>query len=220
MTNYVSFSLWGENPIYNVGVLKNAELVKTIYPNWKMIVYFDNTVPHKTIEELKKMNVIVKDMTNSNIYGMFWRFFAHDETDCEYVVFRDSDSRLTEREKLAVDEWISSGKSIHVMRDHPAHGIPYGNNELGILGGMWGIKSGVIQLTDLIKQFPKSKEFKYGNDQSFLKIIYNIFKDDKCTHDEFFEDKPFPIKRKSGEFIGGRIDCDEKPIGNDYLSVL
>lgn len=38
--NYVSFSLWGDNPIYNVGIIKNAELMETIYPGWKMIVFF------------------------------------------------------------------------------------------------------------------------------------------------------------------------------------
>ena len=219
MTNYVSFSLWGNQPIYNIGCLKNAELMKTIYHDWKMIVYYDNTVPLETIEKLKDMDVIVKDMSDSGIYGMFWRFFAHDEHDCKYAIFRDADARITEREKLAVDEWIDSGKSIHVMRDHPAHRIPYGNSGLGILGGMWGIKAGIIPLTDLIKRFPKSKEFQYGNDQTFLKTIYSIFLDDRCTHDEFFENKPFPIKRKPGEFIGSRIDHNDLPVGNDHLAV-
>lgn len=219
MTNYVSFSLWGNQPIYNVGVLKNAELMETIYPGWKMIVFYDNTVPSDTIQKLIDKGVVVKDMTESGFYGMFWRFFAHDEPDCEYVVFRDADARITEREKLAVDEWISSGKSIHVMRDHPAHRIPYGNNGLGILGGMWGIKSRVIPITELIKRYPLAKENKYGNDQSWLKSIYSIFENDRCTHDEFFENKPFPIKRKPGEFIGSRIDQNDMPVGTDHLAV-
>jgi hypothetical protein len=219
MTNYVSFSLWGNQPIYNVGAIRNAELMKTIYSDWKMIVYYDNTVPSETIDKLKELDVVVKDMTGTDIYGMFWRFFAHDESDCQYSIFRDADARLTEREKLAVDEWINSGKSIHVMRDHPAHRIPYGNSGLGILGGMWGIKSGIIPLTDLIKRFPKSKEFQYGNDQTFLKTIYSIFQDDRCTHDEFFENKPFPIQRNPGEFIGSRIDHNDMPVGTDHLAV-
>ena len=219
MTNYVSFSLWGNQPIYNVGTIRNAELMKTIYPNWKMIVFYDNTVPSETIQKLVDLGVVVRDMTDSGIYGMFWRFFAHDEPDSKYVVFRDSDSRITEREKLAVDEWIDSGKSIHVMRDHPAHGVPFGNNSLGILGGMWGIKTGVIPITELIKRYPKSKENNYGNDQSWLKSIYSIFENDRCTHDEFFEKKPFPIKRVNQRFIGERINVDETPLTQDYLSI-
>jgi hypothetical protein len=31
---YISFSLWGDKPIYNVGAIKNAELWKNIYPDW------------------------------------------------------------------------------------------------------------------------------------------------------------------------------------------
>lgn len=220
MTKYVGISLWGNQPIYNIGAIKNAELMETIYPDWKMIVYYDNTVPIETIEKLQELGVIVKDMTDSGVYGMFWRFFAHDEPDCEFAIFRDADSRFTEREKLAVDEWINSGKSLHVMRDHPAHRIPYGNNGLGILGGMWGIKSGVVPLTEMIKRFPKSKEFNYGNDQTFLKNVYFIFMDDRCTHDEFFENKPFPIKRINGRFIGERINEFDNPVTEDYKILL
>lgn len=72
--NYVSFSLWGNQPIYNVGAIRNAELMKTIYPDWKMIVYYDNTVPSETIEKLKELDVVVKDMTGTDIYGKFFSF--------------------------------------------------------------------------------------------------------------------------------------------------
>jgi len=32
MKKVVSFSLWGDNPIYNIGAIRNAELAKEIYP--------------------------------------------------------------------------------------------------------------------------------------------------------------------------------------------
>jgi hypothetical protein len=41
--NYLSFSLWGDNPLYNIGAIKNSELINTIYPEWKMVLYYDNT---------------------------------------------------------------------------------------------------------------------------------------------------------------------------------
>jgi hypothetical protein len=50
---YLSFSLWGDKPIYNVGAIRNAELWKTIYSDWQMVVYYDNTVPKETIDKLK-----------------------------------------------------------------------------------------------------------------------------------------------------------------------
>ena len=58
---------------------------------------------------------------------------------------------------MAVDEWIKSGKSLHVMRDHPAHRIPAGTNQMSILGGMWGLKSKVLPITEMILKFQKSK---------------------------------------------------------------
>ena len=37
------------------------------------------------------------------------------------MLSRDSDSLLNIREKKAVDEWIKSDKSFHIMRDHKYH---------------------------------------------------------------------------------------------------
>ena len=216
---YLSFSLWGDQPIYNVGAIKNAELWKEIYSDWQMIVYYDNSVPTETIDKLKSMDVKLVDMSNKNIYGMFWRFFANDLPNSEYSIFRDCDSRLTLREKLAVDEWIASKKTLHVMRDHPYHRIPCGNFELGLLGGMWGIKGKKIKINQLVSIYPNKSLIKYGEDQTFLRVIYNLFKNDKFTHDEFFEKKPFPIPRENQRFIGERINIDETPLTDDFKLV-
>jgi hypothetical protein len=215
---YISYSLWGDNELYNIGVVKNAEQVPEIYPGWQMIVYHDNSVPTETLNILENLNVKLVNV-DGHTHGMFWRFFASDLVDCEYAIFRDGDSRLSIREKMAVDEWIESGKTIHVMRDHPAHQIPYGNNGLGILGGMWGIKGNTIPMKDSIENFSKNKTMGYGIDQTFLKTIYNVFENDRCTHDDFFERKPFPIKRENGRFIGERMNVNDEPLNNDYLAI-
>lgn len=217
---YLSFSLWGDKTIYNVGAIRNSELWKEIYPDWQMVVYYDNTVPLDTIERLESNGVDCYDMTDKNLYGMFWRFFAVGLPDSEYCSFRDCDSRISEREKKSVDEWIESKKSLHVMRDHPYHGIPYGNDRIGILGGMWGIKSDVLPLIDMIDKFRKDKELSYGSDQTFLKTIYNVLLDDRYTNDDFFEKIPFTINRINGRFIGERIDENNNPVGDDYKILL
>jgi len=216
---YVSFSVWGNQPLYNVGVIRNAELMKEIYPDWKMIVYYDVSVPNETIEELEKNNVILKKVDGFD-YGWFWRFFASDLEDCEYVCFRDADSRISQREKEAVDDWIESKKTLHVMRDHPYHGIPAGNNKLGILAGMWGIKGKQIPITEMVKKFVINKDNKYGIDQTFLKTIYSIFENDRVTHDDFFEKKPFPSPRKNQRFVGERIGPDELPTTQDFKLLI
>jgi len=71
----------------------------------------------------------------------------------------------------------------------------------------------------MMVDFPKIKEQLYGNDQSFLKNVYELLENDRCTHDEFFEGKPFPIKREKGIFVGGRIDEFDNPLGNDHTLV-
>jgi len=145
---------------------------------------------------------------------------ASDLEDAEYVCFRDCDSRLSERESVAVKEWIDSEKTLHVMRDHPAHGTPYGNNQLGILGGMWGIKAKQVPMTDMVLKFNKDMKLGDGSDQTFLKTIYQVFQNNRCTHDDFFEKKPFTIKRENGRFIGERININEQPLTNDHLILL
>lgn len=174
--NYLSFSLWGDKPLYNVGAIRNAQLAKTIYKNWQMIVYVDQTVPSQTIKQLQDHGALVKDMTDSGIYGLFWRFLAADLDDGQHVVFRDTDSRISLREKLAVDEWIYNNHAIHVMRDHPFHEMPFGADGRGLLGGMWGIKSKITDFEPLIKDFIKNKNDCYGLDQTFLQLIYRKYK--------------------------------------------
>ena len=46
---------------------------------------------------------------------------------------RDLDSRFSDREFSAVEDWLRSDKDFHLMRDHIGHGTE-------ILGGMWGVK--------------------------------------------------------------------------------
>jgi hypothetical protein len=217
-TNYIAYSLWGDKPIYNVGILKNIQQASEFYPGWKVVVYYDNTVPVATVEKIKAAQAKAVDMTGKG-YGMFWRFHAADIPDCGYVVFRDCDSRLSVREKAAVDEWIDSGKAIHIMRDHPFHRIPHGSDVMSILGGMWGIKGNLLPMAQMIERFSAHKNLDYGSDQTFLKEIFLQFREDAKVHDEFFSDSPFPVQRQGYRFIGERMDENDKPVGNDWQEI-
>ena len=60
---------------------------------------------------------------------------------------RDLDSRLSFREKMAVDEWVESGLRFHVMRDHPSHSM------WPMSGGMWGgTRDAMPHMADLLEQ--------------------------------------------------------------------
>src|SRR5690606_21797065 len=214
-TKYLSFSLWGNQPRYTVGAIRNAELARDIYSGWHMLVYHDNTVPAETLSHLQQMDIQLIEMTVSPIYGLFWRFLAADIDDCSHAIFRDTDSRITLRERKAVDEWIISGNTLHVMRDHPHHQTPFGAEGLGILGGMWGIRGGSYPMESTVRRFINGHGDQYGVDQNFLQEVYRTFGHSQTVHDDFFERKPFPAPRTGYQFIGERIDEHEQPIGED-----
>lgn len=197
MKKVISFSLWGDDPKYTIGAIRNAELAKTVYPGWVPRFYCaKNSVPENIINQLKELNseIIFKD-SKGDWTSTVWRFEAIADLDVDVMISRDTDSRLSYREKIAVDKWLESDKMFHIMRDHPAHAIE-------ILAGMWGVKSPMLRnIKSLIGQYRKEKFKQF--DQTFLRnIIYPQVKDYAYVNDEFFEKKPFPKKRDGLEFVG------------------
>lgn len=209
MTNkIICFSLWGNNPKYTIGAVKNAELAKTIYPDWKCRFYIGNDVPSDIVEQLKSLDAEIQLMNDTGWNGMMWRFLGADSDDI--YICRDADSRLNYREKAAVEEWLSSDKDFHIMRDHPYHMIE-------ILGCAWGCRNGIIKgISKMIEAYDKREyDNQYQVDQNFLKeMIYPSIKDRAMVHDEFFELKPFPAnatKRTGSYFVGQVYDENDIP---------
>ncbi len=194
MKKVICFSMWGDNPKYTVGGVENADLALDIYPDWVCRYYVGKSVPDSIINELKvRPNTEVLIMNEEgNWEGMFWRFYAASDPSVDVMMSRDTDSRVDEREKLAVDEWLASDKDFHIMRDHPLHYAP-------ILGGMWGVRNRLLfNIYDLIKEYTKGDYWQV--DQNFLRdIIYPRVVDNAFAHDEFFNafgpTHPFPHKR-------------------------
>ena len=115
--------------------------------------------------------------------------------------------------KEAVDEWLNSNKDFHIMSDHPQHGVP-------ILGGMWGARNKVVfNLYDLAQDYTKGDYWQVN--QNFLREkIYPLIKENNITHDEFFDQKPFPSPREGGldhegnpeNFVGKPVDQNDERI--------
>lgn len=218
MDKIISFSLWGNNPKYTIGAIRNAELAATIYPTWKTRFYIASSVPNQIIyalEDIDNVEIILKNSAG-DWTGMFWRFEAAFDDKVSVAIFRDTDSRVSLREKHAVDEWLASDKLFHVMRDHPYHQFP-------ILGGMWGVKkSPKFDLKVMLESFITSKASNnYGTDYNFLgSVLYPLIKDNDClVHDPFFDKKSFPKPRNDFEFVGQVFDENENII-KDHLEVL
>ena len=70
----VSFSLWGDNPDYTIGAIRNAQLAQTVYPGWESWFYVASSVRDDVVMELEKEATRViryEDQPGSD--GMFER---------------------------------------------------------------------------------------------------------------------------------------------------
>jgi hypothetical protein len=205
MTKIISFSLWGNDPKYCQGAIKNADLAAEIYPDWTCRFYCGASVHSNIISNLldRDNTDILCHGQDGDWTGMFWRFEPASENDVEAMISRDCDSRLSYREKAAVDEWIESDKGFHIMRDHPWHGSK-------ILGGMWGVKRGVLSdMRNLMSNWDQQN--RWQTDQDFLnEVIYPRIVNDSMVHAQFFAMEehaiPFPGFRDGLEFVGQVFD--------------
>ena len=206
MKKVICYSLWGCNKKYTVGAIKNAEEISTVYPGWLARFYCATSVPSEIITQLMQLNAEIVQMPEEGDWnGMFWRFQAIADDDVGVMLSRDTDSRLTTREALAVDEWLHSKKNFHIMRDHPSHSTK-------ILGGMWGARKPILRnITKLIERYNKGNYWQV--DQDFLRtVIWPRIRFSAFIHDPFFDKKPFPVNRVGTEFVGKVWDENENTI--------
>jgi protein O-GlcNAc transferase len=217
MKRVLTFSLWGNNPTYNIGAIKNAELALVFYPGFECWFYIHTeSVPSETVEALKLINnvkIIFKSGDLNSCKPMTWRFEAIDDPDVEIMMSRDTDTRILLREKLAVDEWLASDKIFHIMRDHPHHYFT-------ILGGMFGTKkiNGLSSWKNIIDTIPQngSQNGTRDYDQFFLNDhIYPRIKNNSLIHTSFTifpqeNNKCFPIPYcYDNRFVGEYVYADE-----------
>ena len=214
MKKIIAFALWGDNPKYTIGAIKNANLSKEFYPDWISRFYVHKDVDISIINEIKSAQNTEISIVNEtpDWKSMFWRFFPVFDNDTECFICRDCDSRLSDREVAAVNEWSNSDKLVHIMRDHPWH-------RFVMLGGMIGFKKEAFGiLINSLSNFNPTNE--YGTDYVFFNnVLYPQVKGLSLVHDEFFEKKPFPTKRKNFEFVGEVYD--ENDLRNqEHLGIL
>jgi len=220
MKNIISFSLWGDHPMYWKGAIENIKLAKEFYPGWICRFYIDKNSNEDLINTIKGDNVEVLLVdSKDSFHGMFWRFWASEDSDVDVFLSRDCDSRISKREVSAVNEWLNSDKDFHIMRDHPYHTVP-------ILGGMWGSRNGLMSKIKLSKMIESWNRYSTkGIDQDFLgKFVYPLIIDNCLEHSEFGLKyggliTPFPTKRENYEYVGDVFDenCVRHP---DYWVII
>lgn len=201
----IAFSLWGDQPRYLRGAIDNVIESQKLYPDWQCRFYLDKSVPHLFVDELRKLGAeIIMEVENQSIKEkLTWRFKpTYDKTVRRYLI-RDVDSVVNLREKEAVNEWLSSDKSFHVMRDWWTH------TDL-ILAGMWGGISEAIPHFDKRLERYKPNALSTPNiDQWFLRdCIWPYICNDSLIHDRCFnsfKSQPWPSAPQDDYHVGQDI---------------
>lgn len=211
MVKVISFCLYGDNPIYLVGAIKNVESAKIMYPDFECWFYIHNeTVPKHVVDEIRKhknAKIILKSGDLGSCKPRMWRFQAIDDPSVEVMLSRDLDSRFWHREIKAVEQWLQSDKIFHIMRDHPWH-------NQSVQAGMFGVKKNGIVWTPLIEAAPQTPHWMY--DQAFLaNVMYPRYRHSMMIHASFHKNEgaeclDFPMTHAEDDyrFVGEYVYAD------------
>jgi protein O-GlcNAc transferase len=175
MKKIISFSIWGNNPIYKRGLLRNIQMIPHIYPGFTIRVYYDESMILDWLSYVHYIELIKMHM-NNKWDGLFWRFKAISESDITLI--RDTDSLVNVREAAAVNEWLLTNYSFHCMRDHIEHNVP-------IMGGMFGCRNNFIDIDTLLSKWNVFD--RKGSDQDFLaNLVWPIVRKHSLVHDKYY----------------------------------
>lgn len=156
MKKIVSISSYGANPRYIVGMHRQYELAKKLYPDWEFRAYVDDASKY----HMPDANII--EVTDGS-HGVFWRFEPLFESENNIIIVRDADDRITFRECALVNEWLTDSKRFVVYKDHEAH------FQFPIMAGTFGCKGRLpTYLHDIMLQFSHDTNY-YTNDQVYLR---------------------------------------------------
>ena len=212
MQKIISFSLWGNDPKYCVGAIRNAQLAQKYFPEWICRFYCGRDVPgiiKNTLNAFDNVRVWTRPK-DDNTFGAFWRFDAMEPGTI--VLSRDCDSRLSEREKQIVDEWLTSDSKLSVIRDHANH------YEFPILAGMWGIKDGLTE-DMLLGQSKYNTHHTYLMDQLWLRdLVWPKLQNTAMIHgikETMWMRNSYQSIGK--DFIGQTYDSNDTPVYDGKL---
>jgi hypothetical protein len=216
--NVISFSLFGGNSKYCEPAILNVQEQPQIYPHWVCRFYVDGSVPENVVSRLQASGGQIVRVQGSAAQwpGPMWRFLALDDPRTHRVLFRDADSVISQREAHAVEQWLSSGRRFHTMRDAGGH------TEL-MLAGLWGAVSGSLPpLEKLIERFMSTPlNSQHFADQDFLRqYIWPYARNSLMQHDSvfgFMDAVPFPDDKIYDAFHVGHVESSSFFIAKSNL---
>jgi hypothetical protein len=127
-----SFCLYGSYfDKYYRGLQENVVLIRKHYPNWDIVVY----AAPEAETFVTSLGVQCFPTGKTGPVNMTYRFLPVTNPEYDVVCVRDADSRIHERDRWCINDFLDSPYKIYTIRDHPYH-------HYRIMGGLWGKKRG------------------------------------------------------------------------------
>lgn len=237
----ISYSFYGSlKSAYFKGIRENFNGIKSYYPGYIMRLYYDRK---KAMEDnptefsklcdmfcsepnfdLCDVNSIGRYPDLASLFGMIWRFAPMADPLVDEWHCRDLDSRISPREVAAVNEWVQSGKSYHIMRDNPVH-TAY------IVGCCFGMslfdKNRAQMEQDFSDMLPFGNMWLKGRDQAALGfVVWPHAVQDMMAHDSYTcrtfsnpGNRPWPTQRDSGPNFTQPEDVNFVGSNGGYISL-
>ena len=219
MRTVVAFSLYGINPLYQVGAVRNAVMYAEHRPDWELVFYVGQSIPEKVCAQILEANPRARCeqvAEKENASATWWRMRALAERPYAFMS-RDTDSIPCARQRAAEDEWLGQTGDkkdqleAHVMRDMEYHGAV-------MLAGLWGVKGDAL-LAIANKVRPSIEDF-WTTDQIELQMrIYPMIRRNvmvhlgspSCVYERMSQRRPFRVPRDPGSFVGQGLNADGSP---------
>lgn len=134
--NVISMSLDGNDIDRLYGALRYSQLVPVVFPRWRLRVYasamaLNMTDSHRVlrilVRKLENSGVEVfrvRGLTAARLQSELWAYLVADDGEVDRFIVRNSDTRPSDREAAALDDWLLTNlsvKALFCIRDHPLH---------------------------------------------------------------------------------------------------
>lgn len=201
-----SFSLYGTNPKYTRGMILNAEQLSRSFPAARVNIYTAPDVPVDVVATLQAMpNIrVIPVPQRPGSAGMFDRYRAIDDEDCDVMIVRDADSRVHARDAACIEDFLSAPeKLLHIIRDHKYH-------TCRIMGGAVAMRKAAVADRPMAARLEHwLHRSQYMMDQNFLITeFYEQLRSATLVHDRYGrfaateESVPFRVPIVDDLFVG------------------
>jgi len=231
----ISMSLYGKDPLYTWGVIRNAQLVPVYLPDWTLRVYIASdasptelTVPPRIVNKLQLLGAeIVAVLSGNSITPRNWRLLVANDEQIDYFLIRDADTRLSERDAVIIKDWLSTAEKngsavIHCIHDHPKHA------DQAIIDGLWGGRPRMLyhRLSKHVTDIPELASSASSKEMNAVlnSVLWPAVADVAYCHDSVSpcdrwspaaSRHAFPIARSGQDYLGQKFDQHQELVSND-----